>query len=57
VSGPSEHPPRLYVISPEPGEPERLAIIEALERVADEEAAHSRWATLARREAVDDGLG
>jgi hypothetical protein len=57
VSAPNERPSRLYVISPEPPEPERLAIIEALERVADEEAAHSRWAILARREAVDDGLG
>jgi hypothetical protein len=57
VSGPREHPSRLYVISPEPAEPERLAIIDALERVADEDDAQSRWATLARREAVDDGLG
>jgi hypothetical protein len=56
VSGTSEHPSRLYVISPEPTERERLAIVEALERVADEDDAQSGWATLARREAVDDGL-
>jgi hypothetical protein len=57
VSGTSERPSRLYVISPEPTDSGRLAIIEALERVADEDDAHSRWAAHARREAVDDGLG
>ena len=57
MSGTSERPSRLYVISPEPTDSGRLAIIEALERVADEDDAHSRWAAHARREAVDDGLG
>jgi hypothetical protein len=57
VSGTGERPSRLYVIAPAPSDSERLAIIEALERVADEDDAQSRWAALARREAVDDGLG
>jgi hypothetical protein len=49
-----ERPPRLYEISPEPSDAERLAIVAALERVAEEDAAAASWASIARREAVDD---
>jgi hypothetical protein len=51
-----ERPARSYEITPEPCEPERVAIVEALERVAREDEAPPPWAALARREAVDDGL-
>jgi hypothetical protein len=50
-------PRRLYVISPEPGEEEHAAIVEALERVTQEDEALLPWQERARREAVDDGLG
>jgi hypothetical protein len=51
-------PTRHYEIAPEPAdEAERAAIVEALEQVAREQEAPSRWQLLARREAVDDGLG
>jgi hypothetical protein len=56
VSERRELPPRLYAISPEPSGAERLAIVAALERVAEEDEARSQWAALARREAVDDRL-
>jgi hypothetical protein len=46
----------VYEISPEPSEAERVAIVEALERVIREDDAPSGWERLARREAVDDGL-
>jgi hypothetical protein len=48
---------RIYEIEPAPGEPERAAIVEALERIAREEEAPQPWQLQARREAVDDGLG
>lgn len=51
-----ERAPRLYEIAPEPSEPERAAIVEALERVVQEDEAPLPWAARARREAVDDGL-
>jgi hypothetical protein len=50
-------PPRIYEIAPEPGEAERAAIVEALEQVSFEDEAPTSWELLARREAVDDGLG
>jgi hypothetical protein len=53
----ADPPCRLYVISPEPAEDERAAIVEALERVAQEDDAPLPWQESARREAVDDGLG
>jgi hypothetical protein len=53
VNGPRQ---RLYEISPEPSEEARSAIIEALERVSEEDAVASPWAARARREIVDDGL-
>jgi hypothetical protein len=52
----NERPPRLYEIAPEPSEPERAAIVAALERVAQEDDAPLPWAARARREAIDDGL-
>jgi hypothetical protein len=56
VSERRELPPRLYAISPEPSGAERLAIVAALERLAEEDEARSQWSALARREAVDDRL-
>jgi hypothetical protein len=47
---------RVYEISPEPSEPERAAIVEALERLAQEDEAPLPWVAHARREAVDVGL-
>lgn len=51
-------PTRRYEITPEPtDEAQRTAVVEALEQVAREQEAPTRWELLARREAVDDGLG
>jgi hypothetical protein len=52
----NERPPRIYEISPEPSERERLAIVEVLEQVAQEHEAPTPWTARARREALDDGL-
>jgi hypothetical protein len=55
---------REYEIDPEPEPDVAAAIIDAIERLAAEEAwdeppggAHSAWRVQARREAVDDGVG
>jgi hypothetical protein len=55
VTGPDT---RIYEIEPEPGAPERAAIVAALAQVSDEsrEAAQTPWSRAARKEAVDDDL-